>query len=62
MQITAAVLDATGSENPYAASEPLTLAVTGPTGDIGRAFLRACDRSRVIGRVLGMARRRFDPG
>jgi nucleoside-diphosphate-sugar epimerase len=37
------------------------VAVTGPTGDIGRAFLRACDRSRAIGRVLGMARRPFDP-
>jgi nucleoside-diphosphate-sugar epimerase len=35
--------------------------VTGPTGDIGRAFLRACDRARGIGRVLGMARRPFDP-
>ncbi len=35
--------------------------MTGPTGDIGRAFLRACDRSRAIGRVLGMARRPFDP-
>jgi UDP-glucose 4-epimerase len=35
--------------------------VTGPTGDLGRAFLRACDRSRAIGRVLGMARRPFDP-
>jgi UDP-glucose 4-epimerase len=35
--------------------------VTGPTGDIGRAFLRACERSRSIGRVLGMARRPFDP-
>jgi UDP-glucose 4-epimerase len=39
----------------------LTVAVTGPTGDIGRAFLRACDRSRSVGRVLGMARRPFDP-
>jgi len=35
--------------------------VTGPTGDIGRAFLRACDRSRAVARVLGMARRPFDP-
>jgi UDP-glucose 4-epimerase len=35
--------------------------VTGPTGDIGRAFLHACDRSRSVGRVLGMARRPFDP-
>src|SRR5919202_6810309 len=41
--------------------EGLTVAVTGPTGDIGRAFLRALDRSRGVGRVLGMARRPFDP-
>ena len=40
----------------------MTVAVTGPTGDIGRAFLRACDRARSVGRVLGMARRPFDPG
>jgi UDP-glucose 4-epimerase len=40
---------------------PLTVAVTGPTGDIGRAFLRAADRARSIGTVLGMARRPFDP-
>ena len=39
----------------------LTVAVTGPTGDIGRAFLRAADRSRSVGTVLGMARRPFDP-
>jgi UDP-glucose 4-epimerase len=43
-------------------SEPkLTVAVTGPTGEIGRAFLRALDRRRDIGRVLGMARRPFEP-
>src|SRR3954449_9447117 len=41
--------------------ERLTVAVTGPTGDIGRAFLRALDRRRDVGRVLGMARRPFDP-
>jgi UDP-glucose 4-epimerase len=43
------------------ALEPITVAVTGPTGDIGRAFLRACERARRIGRVIGMARRPFDP-
>lgn len=48
-------------ESRAIATEPLTVAVTGPTGDIGRAFLRACDRSRAVGRVLGMARRPFDP-
>src|SRR3954471_4581907 len=37
----------------------LTVAVTGPTGEIGRAFLRALDPH--VGRILGMARRPFDP-
>src|SRR4051794_26993667 len=36
----------------------LTVAVTGPTGEIGRAFLKALDPHA---RVLGMARRPFDP-
>ena len=40
----------------------LTVAVTGPTGDIGKSLLRALDRSREVGRVLGMARRPFDTG
>ena len=39
----------------------LTVAVTGPTGDIGRAFLRSLERSNQIGRILAMARRPFDP-
>jgi nucleoside-diphosphate-sugar epimerase len=39
----------------------LTVAVTGPTGDIGRALLRALDKEPRVGRVLGMARRPFDP-
>ncbi len=41
--------------------KPLTVAVTGPTGDIGKAFVSALERSRYVGRVLGMARRPFDP-
>jgi UDP-glucose 4-epimerase len=40
---------------------PLTVAVTGPTGDIGRALLRRLDTDPTVGRVLGMARREFDP-
>jgi UDP-glucose 4-epimerase len=40
---------------------PLTVAVTGPTGDIGRSLLRALDKHREVGRVLAMARRPFDP-
>jgi UDP-glucose 4-epimerase len=39
----------------------LTVAVTGPTGSIGRSFVRLLDRTPEVGRVLGMARRPFDP-
>jgi nucleoside-diphosphate-sugar epimerase len=39
----------------------LTVAVTGPTGDIGRAFLQALESEERVERVLGMARRPFDP-
>lgn len=42
-------------------SAGLTVAVTGPTGQIGRAVLRALDRAREIKQVIGMARRPFDP-
>jgi UDP-glucose 4-epimerase len=39
----------------------LTVAVTGPTGDIGRSTIRALEREPEIGRIVGMARRPFDP-
>jgi UDP-glucose 4-epimerase len=39
----------------------LTVAVTGPTGDIGRSLLRSLERSREVGRILAMARRPFEP-
>jgi nucleoside-diphosphate-sugar epimerase len=39
----------------------LTVAVTGPTGEMGRAVVGALERSREIGAILGMARRPFDP-
>jgi nucleoside-diphosphate-sugar epimerase len=39
----------------------LSVAVTGPTGNIGVAALRALDSSPAVGRVIGMARRPFDP-
>ena len=39
----------------------MIVAVTGPTGDIGRALLRRLDADPLVGRVLGMARREFDP-
>lgn len=43
------------------AAERLTVAITGPTGDIGRSLLRALERSRDVGRIVAMARRPFDP-
>jgi UDP-glucose 4-epimerase len=44
-----------------APSTGLTVAVTGPTGEIGQAVVGALERSRSVGRILGMARRPFDP-
>ena len=41
--------------------KPLTVAITGPTGDIGRSVVRALERSREVRRIIGMARRPFDP-
>ena len=40
---------------------PLTVAVTGPTGDIGRSAIRELERREEVGRIVGMARRPFDP-
>ena len=37
------------------------MAVTGPTGEIGQAVVAALERSRDVTRILGMARRPFDP-
>src|SRR4030081_2907041 len=42
-------------------SQELTVAVTGPTGEVGQAVVSALERSREVGRILGMARRPFDP-
>jgi nucleoside-diphosphate-sugar epimerase len=39
----------------------LTVAVTGPTGEIGKPFIRALERHKDVTRVIGMARRPFDP-
>ncbi|WP_445148970.1 NAD-dependent epimerase/dehydratase family protein [Baekduia sp. Peel2402] len=39
----------------------MRVAVTGPTGEIGKAFVRALERSRDVTSVVGMARRPFDP-
>jgi UDP-glucose 4-epimerase len=46
---------------PPQSGTPLTVAVTGPTGDIGLPLLRALDASDRVGRVVGMARRPFVP-
>jgi nucleoside-diphosphate-sugar epimerase len=51
-----------GMPTRRASSTGLTVAVTGPTGEIGQAVVGALERSREVGRVLGMARRPFDPG
>lgn len=39
----------------------LTVAVTGPTGEIGISAVGALERSADVDRVIGMARRPFDP-
>jgi UDP-glucose 4-epimerase len=42
-------------------SDGLTVTVTGPTGDLGIALVSALERSRRVRRIVGMARRPFDP-
>src|ERR671927_1845501 len=44
-----------------AADNGLTVAVTGPTGDLGIALVSALERSRRVKKIVGMARRPFDP-
>jgi nucleoside-diphosphate-sugar epimerase len=43
------------------AARKLTVAVTGPTGEIGQSVVAALERAPEVGRILGMARRPFDP-
>jgi UDP-glucose 4-epimerase len=43
-------------------SQGLTVAVTGPTGDLGVAVVDRLERSRAVKKIVGMARRPFDPG
>lgn len=43
------------------AADRLTVAVTGPTGDLGVAIVNALERSRTVKSIVGMARRPFDP-
>jgi nucleoside-diphosphate-sugar epimerase len=39
----------------------VTVAVTGPTGDIGAATVTALEHDPAVARIVGMARRPFDP-
>jgi UDP-glucose 4-epimerase len=43
------------------AGDGLTVAVTGPTGDLGAAIVAALERARRVKKVVGMARRPVDP-
>ena len=43
------------------AANGLTVTVTGPTGDLGIALVDALERSRSVKKIVGMARRPFDP-
>src|SRR3954452_12861477 len=43
------------------ATNGLTVAVTGPTCDLGIALVSALDRSRRVQKIGGMGRRPFDP-
>jgi UDP-glucose 4-epimerase len=42
-------------------ADGLTVAVTGPTGDLGVVMVGALERSRQVKKIVGMARRPFDP-
>jgi UDP-glucose 4-epimerase len=42
-------------------AKTLTVAVTGPTGEMGQAVFAALERAPEVGQILGMARRPFDP-
>ena len=50
-----------GSSTGSTPGSGLTVAVTGPTGEIGKPFVRALEVTPEVGRVLAMARRPFDP-
>lgn len=52
---------ASARPRPRRAAAGITVAVTGPTGDIGRAFVRALERSREVRAIRAMGRREVDP-
>lgn len=39
----------------------MKVAVTGPTGEIGKPFIRALEKAKEVTKIVGMARRPFDP-
>lgn len=43
------------------APSSLSVAVTGPTGEIGKPFIRALEQAPEVDRIVAMARRPFDP-
>jgi UDP-glucose 4-epimerase len=43
------------------ATDGMRIAVTGPTGDIGRALMRALERSREVASIRALGRREIDP-
>ena len=49
------------ARNPLGMTSLSTVAVTGPTGDVGRAAVRALEQRPEVGKIIGMARRPFDP-
>jgi nucleoside-diphosphate-sugar epimerase len=55
--------DTTGSGNAVAmaAEQDLTVAITGPTGTFGSALLPLLESDERVKRVIGVARRPFDP-
>jgi nucleoside-diphosphate-sugar epimerase len=47
--------------NPRSPTASLTVAVTGPTGEIGLPFIGRLEQVPEVGRIVAMARRPFDP-
>src|SRR5947209_11851680 len=52
---------APAASEPATAKHRLTVAVSGPTGDIGRSLVRALDSTEEVERIVAMGRRAFDP-
>ena len=46
---------------PRTPEKDLTVAITGPTGEIGTALVSSLERAREVKQILGMARRPFNP-